>query len=356
MERVLIVKTSSIGDVIQTFPVAGYLKSIYPEARIDWIVKASYVSLVTSHVAIDTVISCPDSLSVDFLWNEEWRNCIRILKQKRYDVVFDLQGNTKSMLLTFLARSEHKVGFGRWSVAEWPNILATNQRFSPPVTQNIRYQYLDIVRKYFQDLHPYSIENISLKITEEEKRNVLSLYAPCKKETRIGIGMSSRWNNKKLAQETWIGFLQYLEQQSQMRFFFLYGNEDEKKDALEISTQLKRAAMVDPMSFSSLHFLLSTMDVFIGVDSFILHFCGTTNTPVFGIFGPSRYKIYLPTGGNNFAFQGICPYGEKFEKRCSLLRKCATGRCMKDIKAEDLIDTWNNFSLIAPREDLNCRA
>jgi heptosyltransferase-1 len=79
------------------------------------------------------------------------------------------------------------------------------------------------------------------------------------------------------------------------------------------------------------------------MDSATLHLCGTTSTPSFSLFGPSSASIYKPLGEHHVAFQGSCPYGRTFVKRCPILRTCKTGACMKDLTAKRIFQDLEKF-------------
>ena len=82
--------------------------------------------------------------------------------------------------------------------------------------------------------------------------------------------------------------------------------------------------------------IIYELDLVISMDSVLLHLAGTTNTPTFGIFGPSSPKKYLPLSAKHRYFSTTCPFGHLFQKRCSFLRICKRGSCLKDIKPEDI--------------------
>jgi heptosyltransferase-1 len=88
---------------------------------------------------------------------------------------------------------------------------------------------------------------------------------------------------------------------------------------------------------------MSKMDLVVSVDSLALHLAGTTQTPTYSIFGSSLAKKYQPLGLIHESFQGACPYGKKFEKRCSILRTCSTGSCIKDLTFKELTYHFSNW-------------
>src|SRR5882724_4710863 len=102
---ILIVKTSSLGDIIQAFNVLDDLHNRFPTASIDWAVEASFHSIVAAHPLVRRAIPLAIKRRRN-LWG-----ALRALRQDRYDLVFDLQANCKSGLITLLARGGIKVGY-----------------------------------------------------------------------------------------------------------------------------------------------------------------------------------------------------------------------------------------------------
>ena len=102
--NILIVKLSSLGDVIHAMPAVQDLRAAHPDARIDWVVETGFAPLVYRCDGVDTVIGC--SLR---RWREsplgaqtgtEWRAFRNALRERSYDAVIDLQGLTKSALVS----------------------------------------------------------------------------------------------------------------------------------------------------------------------------------------------------------------------------------------------------------------
>ena len=127
--NILIVKTSSIGDIIQAFPVLQYLKIRFPEASIDWVVEKEYQELVQAHPLVRRAIPFGSRL-----WRKKplssWKSIwgfFKSLRQESYDLLFDLQGNIKSSFITANSRAREKVGLGWKSVPELPNFFTTRK-------------------------------------------------------------------------------------------------------------------------------------------------------------------------------------------------------------------------------------
>jgi heptosyltransferase-1 len=125
--RVLIVKLSSLGDVVHALPVVADLRAAHPGVAVDWVVEPGFAPIVRRCGGIAEVIDCPlRRWTRDGLWTRAVRAEIaafaRRLRRERYDAVVDLQGLTKSVLVARLARGP---SFGlanrtRGSSHEWP--------------------------------------------------------------------------------------------------------------------------------------------------------------------------------------------------------------------------------------------
>ena len=132
--RVLIVKLSSLGDVVHTLPVVADIRAAHPGARVDWIVEPAFAPLVERVDGIANVIDCALRRWTREGWlrattRGEAKEFVRRLRRDRYDAVVELQGLTKAAIVAALARGPS------WGLAnrtdgashEWPaRVLATH--------------------------------------------------------------------------------------------------------------------------------------------------------------------------------------------------------------------------------------
>jgi lipopolysaccharide heptosyltransferase I len=335
--RILIVKSSALGDIIHTYPVIAYLHDRFPDCEIDWVVEEPFKQLVEAHPLVHRAIpistkkwrKSPFSRET---WRE-WRATRRQLRATTYDVLFDLQGNIKSALFTKQARARHKVGFAKPS--EWLNKLVTSKRFTPPPGRNIRDDYLSIVQQFFRDNRPYKAPGVTL-----ENRAPLPLLPP---SPVMLVCPGSAWRNKQVTPEALLEFCRLVRAEHANTFAFVWGNEEEQLFAERLHRALPDCSTVIPkLPLPALQNLMARADLVFAVDSLALHLCGTTETPSFSVFGPSSAQKYCPTGGQHI--QGVCPYGRTFEKRCPILRKCSTGLCTRGLTGDYLFEVFQKLS------------
>ncbi len=110
--KVLIVKLSSLGDVVHAMPAVMDIQAAYPNAQIDWVVERGFAPLAARCTAVHRVIPCDlRRWRKDFFkantraqTRAEWQVFKADLQQEAYDVILDLQGLTKSALVAWLAR------------------------------------------------------------------------------------------------------------------------------------------------------------------------------------------------------------------------------------------------------------
>lgn len=334
--RALIVKTSALGDIVQTYPVADYLKTRQQVTHLGWVVESKFASLVKAHPLVDTVIEIDSRLFRSPLapWSflREFFDQRKKMQERSWDVVFDLQANCKSGLYTFLANCPEKIGYGKESVAEWPNLLVTNNRKSPPKTLSRRDEYLWLVKNYYQDEAFFESSSFPLILKPHEERMLAQELArwPVQKDVWM-IASGSNWPNKMCRTESLKKVLLMVREKYSPYFVFTAGNAEELKQVGLLAEGFSDAShVIYRPELPVLQHVMARAKAVIAVDSLLLHLAATTKTPTFGFFGPSLGKKYAPSGIKNEYFQAACPFDIQFEKRCPFIRTCKEGACLKE--------------------------
>ncbi|NPC57268.1 lipopolysaccharide heptosyltransferase I [Caenimonas soli] len=106
--KILIVKLSSLGDVVHAMPAVQDIRAAMPQARIDWVVEKSFAPLVQRCEGVQAIIGCElrrwRKSPLGAQTRHEWRAFRDELRSQAYDAVIDLQGLTKSALVARVAR------------------------------------------------------------------------------------------------------------------------------------------------------------------------------------------------------------------------------------------------------------
>ena len=106
--KILLVKLSSLGDVVHTLPVVQDILAALPDAQIDWVVEPSFAPVLSLCPGVNRVVACAlrrwRKTPLSSTTRQEWRAFKAQLHLTAYDAVIDLQGLTKSALVAWLAR------------------------------------------------------------------------------------------------------------------------------------------------------------------------------------------------------------------------------------------------------------
>lgn len=350
MKQILIVKTSAFGDIVHTYPVVSYLKSTFPDARIDWVVEAACADLARTHPCVSNVITIDTKRWRNSPFSAETFQAVRAfrtkLREAEYDVAFDLQGNVKSGLLLSQARAKSKVGFGRYSVAEWPNMLFTTHRYSVPKGKNIREDYLTLAGAFFDCPNPPYQGGAELIISDAQRLYLLKLLADpvLAGKRKVVVCPGSAWRNKQMDKPALISLLKKIHVKLNAGFYFAWGSHEEKALVDDLHKYFPSGSIVmDKMPLPLLQNLMNRSDLVVAMDSLPLHLAGTTSAATLSVFGPSSSEKYRPLGPRHFSYQGTCPYGRTFEKRCPVLRTCETGDCIRGLDGGAVFEAFNRW-------------
>jgi heptosyltransferase-1 len=150
MKRILLVRTSAIGDVVFATPFAHALRRSVPEAYIAWLVEAGIEGLLQADPAIDEVIAWPKR-EWAVLWRERrlaalaraMRGFRAMLHARRFDTAIDLQGLLKSASLAMLSGASRRIGLGS---REGSRLLMTRSVERGGAIERISSEYLHLAQ------------------------------------------------------------------------------------------------------------------------------------------------------------------------------------------------------------------
>ncbi|OGN59262.1 MAG: hypothetical protein A3F40_01355, partial [Chlamydiae bacterium RIFCSPHIGHO2_12_FULL_27_8] len=278
--KVLIVKTSSLGDIIQSLNTAKYLKNKFKDIEIHWVIEKEYFPLISTYPYIDgAIIFDMKFYKKNFLSYSAWKQFfifLKNLRKNRYDLLFDMQGNIKSSIVNFFAISQKKIGFGYNSVREWPNIFSTNFHINIETNINMGLQYTSLIKNYFQDKNYFDSKKVLLKISDIEILKISQILEHKNLQTtfKMMICPHSIWENKKMDIKALISFLNLIKKSFDFSFLIIYGNENEKIFSDKIYENFKNSSLViEKLNIPSWQNLMNRVDLVFSMDSAALHLC-----------------------------------------------------------------------------------
>ncbi|WP_347558695.1 lipopolysaccharide heptosyltransferase I [Robbsia sp. KACC 23696] len=133
MKRILIVKITSLGDVVMAQPVVADIRRAYPDAIIDWASDEAFSEIPQWNADVDTVHRAPLRLikkQRNLNGVRQVLEAISAMRTHRYDAVIDIHGAYKSAIVAFLARSKHRYGYPNKALGERGAAFAYRSRMS----------------------------------------------------------------------------------------------------------------------------------------------------------------------------------------------------------------------------------
>ena len=300
MTAVLLVRMSSLGDIVHTFPAVTDLKRARPDARLHWVVEEQYVDLARMHPGVDRII--PVAI-------RRWRGfgagagreavaARDVLRSESYDSVIDLQGLLKSALV---ARSARRAaggqvhGFG-WRTAREPLASLFYQRTVnfPASTHKIaRYRALMAAAIGYTAVP----DQIDYGLTPPP----LPQWAPA--GPYVVLMHSTARAAKLWSEAAWVAVARALDACSVVSVL-PFGNADEEARAQRIAAQIPSAVVAPRMGFAAAGGLLAHARAVAGLDTGFTHLTAAFSTPVVGVFCDSEPVDAHPLGMGPTAYCG----------------------------------------------------
>jgi len=134
MKRVLIIKVTSLGDIVEALPVVADIQRHYPGVKVDWAADESFAEIVRWNAGVDRVLCAPLRR---FKRARSWEDLrmiagsIRELRAERYDAIIDIHGVYKSAIIAWLARGRRRFGYQAKDLGERGAAFAYTHRFGP---------------------------------------------------------------------------------------------------------------------------------------------------------------------------------------------------------------------------------
>ncbi|MBN2373746.1 glycosyltransferase family 9 protein [bacterium] len=147
--RILIIKLSSLGDVIHCLPSLDALKRGFPGSKIDWLVENQHAEILEGHPDIDHLIVLRRKSWMKQPWqirevSSQMKEFIKDLRSQDYDMVIDFQGLFRSGFLAWLSKGKRKIGFDK--VREMAGLFYNEKAPLSTLDQHAVTRYLEILR------------------------------------------------------------------------------------------------------------------------------------------------------------------------------------------------------------------
>ena len=347
-ERILLVKPSSLGDVLHALPVLSGLRRRYPDARIDWLIAPPFAPLIENHPDITEVVPFDRKrfgrVARDWSVTRAFVEFLGDLRRRRYELVVDLQGLFRSGFITRATGAGVRIGFAdaregaRWF---YTDLMVPDDRDMHAVDRN----FLVSRMLGFED----EPRGFGLTIADEARAGVDRLLH--EEGWRAGPSMvvvapGARWETKVWPKERFAETIDRLCADGSRRAVLVGSSEDVDRCAwIRDHCSAAPLSLAGRTNVPELVALIERADLVICLDSAPMHIAAALDRPLLCLIGPTNPRRTGPysRGGDVVRLPLEC--SPCYFRRLS---QCPhSHRCMEDLDVGLVVEAANK-SAVSP--------
>jgi len=336
LDNLLIVKLSSLGDVLMNIPVVEGIEKSHENIKIGWVVEDRASDILKNYNTIDKLYIL-DKTKLDKNFNnhkfrtvyKQIREFIKKINKEEWTNSLDLQWLFRSSLIPFIAGIKNRYGCVRSGLQQF--FVNNNYKFDDK-------NYPDhVIKKNFQIMKDIGFikENIKPEIffplNEELKKWGEKRVEKFESNTKIGLAPFSKWKSKNWPIEKYKKLADQLVESSNCSVFVFGGKENKEKAEKWFDFENKNIVnFVGNTSLNQFASIAKNMNVFMSGDSFPMHVAAFLNLNQIAIFGPTSFKKTGPVNSKAKIIQKEYECIPCFSKKCPLNND--KYRCLRNIK------------------------
>jgi heptosyltransferase I len=321
--RILIVRLSAIGDVIQGVPVLCALREAMPDAFLGWVAEAPMCDLLEGHPALDALIRVPRGWLASP--GEVWR-LRRRLREFRFETTIDLQCLTKSAVAAWLSGARRRIGKsgpeGR-ELSPW-----IHNELTEPSGEHVIEHYLNMLR-------PLGVETGEVRFDFPERAEDRQFADDFLRVRRWAtrrfaiLNPGAGWPSKMWPAERYGQVAQHLSRVHGLPSLAVWGGPSERPLAESIVEASGGNAILAPStSMPQLGSFCRRAALFVASDTGPMHLAVAVGTPTISMHGPSRAEWCGAYGPENMRLQ------VRYQEGSALERRQADNVAMREITVE----------------------
>lgn len=325
-KNILIIKMSSLGDVIHALPFSAALRRLYPKARISWLVHPQFSGFLPDPPTIDHIIYF-DKVAFNKLGFLQKINFLRKFRQElhaeKFDLVIDMQGLFKSAVVAALTGCSNRIGYCEMREGSG---LVSKAICGPHANEHVIERYLDVARFLGADVRNIDFPLPDLAKEEQSVKDKLKEKG-LNDQKYVVFVPGARWETKEWPPKHYAALADKVTQDG--TFVVLAGGPDEKEKAAHILKRAQTDMIIDltgQTSLRELAALIKGCKVFISGDTGPLHFAAALKKPLIAMYGPTKPDRTGPYGSDK-ATVLVTPAS----CACCLKKHCSDWHCMEDI-------------------------
>ncbi len=298
IQNILLIKQTSLGDVVHATAAIRSVRLAYPKARITVLTSTTAADVLNPSEDIDELLTF-DRYRVKSNW---WRRplwtighiskTMKQVRRARFDIAIDLQGSWKTVIFLWAARTKNRFVKGRWWFAKrfhQPKLHAVDEMQGVLMLSGIDPQ----------QHHPV----LTLKDGDREKAAGWLAELPIEKRKLAIFCPTTRWPTKNWPLENYFALAEKLKD----HFYVIFTGSPDDKAAIDnwitAASPSNVKNLAGSLSLREFFALMSSADLAVTGDSLPMHVASAFGRPLVALFGPTDEALVGPRSENSFVLR-----------------------------------------------------
>jgi len=329
IRKILVIRTGRIGDVLLMTPVLRALRENCPNAHISVLIPTLTKGVLKDNPHVDEIIT------TELVWWRKKSDLFKMfklawqLRQKKFDLGFDLRGDIRNIFLLYLSKTRFRVSFG--------NVTGGRFLLNKPVDYSKKHEIdanLDLLKAIGMKVRDRSMffhidENDSLYVENLFRDNNI-----LQDDFVVGFHPSTPWEPRNWPLEKFVELGDWLVDRCRTKIIIMGQGNREVEIARKIYNLMKKkpVIMVNRTNLRQLVALIKELKLFICNDSSPAHFAALTKTPTIVLFGPDDPLLWSHYG--HFAIRRKVECYPCGQRKC--IREGQRNQCMNLISVDSV--------------------
>ena len=321
MNRLLIVRLGSLGDLVHTLPAVAALRRAHPNLEIDWLVDAVHAEFLELVPVITSIVALSARTA------RGWLDVRSRLRARQYDVALDFQGLIKSAALARLSGARRVIGFDRSALREGAAAPFYSEQVAVGEGRHVIHKNLALAGAVGAgaDVLAFPMRHVESPALDAVRSRGFDRFAL--------INPGAAWPNKRWPPDRFGRIAAWLRDRHGLGSVVLWGPGEDTVAADIVRSSGGAATAAPPTRLADLVAFARAASLMISGDTGPTHIAAAAGTPVVALFGPTSPARNGPWVPEDISISRYESCDCHYERKC---RRDPAGWCLAGISEDDV--------------------
>jgi len=309
IDRILIVRLGSLGDLVHTLPAVAALRRRFPHATIDWLVDAPHRSFLELVPIISSLVVLPARTAA------AWLETRRELRARNYDVALDFQGLLKSAALARLSGAKRVIGFDRASLREGMAAPLYTERVEVDDSRHVIRKNLQLVASIVGAQGATAFERLEFPLAVTASAGIQQFLKSAKTPFAL-LNPGAAWPNKRWPPDRFAAVARHLRDRHGLSSVVLWGPGELDAANAIVRDSGGSAQLAPETGLPDLVGLAQHARLMISGDTGPTHIAGALGVPIVALFGPTTPVRNGPWSPDDISIERYAQCDCHYQREC----------------------------------------